>query len=253
MMNIRIVDIETTGLDPESDAIIEVGWCDLRPDAIDLAGAPCHWRTVVSDGHDGFLADPGRDIPPQSSAVHHIVRADVVDRPTPAEIVQLMYASAGPGAIFCAHNAKFERAFLAPVLPGAPRWICTYKCALRLWPDAPSHGNAALRYWRGLDGVDRSLMTPTHRAGPDAYITATLLAEMLDGPDCPSLDTLIEWSNQPALQVTCHIGAWRGHKWTDVDDGFLRWVAARDFDEDILYTVRHEIDRRAAVEQENAE
>jgi len=244
---IRVVDIETTGLDLADDAIVEIGWCDLRAHQIDLAGAPANWRVADAlTGHpQSRLVDPRRPIPPQSSAVHHIIDRDVVGCPTAADVVSLLCGDdAGPAAIFAAHNAKFERGFLDPLMPDGRLWLCSYKLALRLWPDAPSHANAALRYWRGLEAIDRDRMRPTHRAGPDAYVTATLLAEMLNDPEYPPLATLLEWSQQPALQVTCHIGAWRGHKWTEVDEGFLRWVAARDFDEDVLYTVRHELERR---------
>jgi len=35
-----------------------------------------------------------------------------------------------------------------------------------------------LRYWRNLV-LDPALAMPPHRAGPDAYVTACLLAELL--------------------------------------------------------------------------
>ncbi len=80
-----------------------------------------------------------------------------------------------------------------------------------------------------------------HRAGPDAYVTAFHLRDMLA---LTSLEQLIAWSAEPALQVRCRFGKHHGVPWREVDDGFLRWVAERDFDADVLFTVEHEMRRR---------
>src|ERR1700724_1717549 len=96
-------------------------------------------------------------------------------------------------------------------------WIDTYKCALRQWPDELHHSNMALRYSRRPLGLIRALAMPAHRAGPDAYVTAHHLRDLLD--QVGDVDKLIEWSSQPALQTICHIGRQRGMKWRDVDSG----------------------------------
>jgi len=111
----------------------------------------------------------------------------------------------------------------------------------RLWPEAPSHSNQALRYWRRPIGLDRAVAPSGHRAYQDAYVTAFLLRDLLS---LASLEDLIEWSSEPALQVRCHIGKWRGTPWSEVDDGFLHWILGKDFDEDVVFTVKHELDRR---------
>ena len=67
------------------------------------------------------------------------------------------------------------------------------------------------------------------------------------------VDDLIRWTNEPALQVRCHIGRNRGQLWRDLDSGFLRWVADRDFDEDVLFTARHELQRREDEARAEAE
>jgi exodeoxyribonuclease X len=55
---------------------------------------------------------------------------------------------------------------------------------------------------------------------------------------------LIKWTAEPALLPRITFGKYRGTKWADVDEGFLRWVADRDFDEDTLFTARSELERR---------
>lgn len=239
-MLLRVVDLETTGLEPPEAAVCEIGCVDVIADAKNLIGDPVDWR-VLPDIWSG-LVDPGHPIPAVTSAVHHIIDEDVLGAAPWSEAVENLLSPIAPSiSVLVAHSAKFERQFITDELTGGIPWICTYKCALRLWPDAPSHSNQALRYWRRPTGLNRAVANVAHRAGPDAYVTAFHLRDMLT---MAPVEKLIEWSAEPALQVRCHIGKWRGTLWADVDFGFLEWVAYRDFDEDILFTVRHEMQRR---------
>lgn len=245
---IRVVDLETTGFDAPEHAPVEIGWCDVtaRPD---LLGAP-DWQEVrVMDGYGAVRCNPGRTIPPETSAVHHLVDEDLADAlPWRVELVRYI-GGVTPKAAFAAHWAQMERKWCTPELVGPEPWICTYKCALRAWPEAPGHGNQVLRYWLRPEGLDRALASPAHRAGPDAYVSAHLLRELLRRHP---LETLLQWSAEPAVLVRVPFGKRpdeggnRGRKWTEVDDGFLDWVSVRDFSEDILHTVAVEIARRAA-------
>jgi exodeoxyribonuclease X len=241
MTYLRVIDLETTGLEPPEHNVCEVGWTDVVAVTHDLLGAPMEWE--IGYGR-GLLVDPGRHIPPETSAVHHLIDEDVAGAPTwlVAASLAMPHAPGDAAPIaYAAHSARFERQWCTDDLTGGAPWICTYKCALRLWPDAPAHSNQALRYWRRPVGLDRVVASVAHRAFPDAYVTAFHLRDMLA---LAPIEDLIKWSSEPALQVRCHIGKWRGTPWRDVDDGFLEWVAARDFDEDVLFTVRHEMQRR---------
>ena len=125
-------------------------------------------------------------------------------------------------------------------LTGGTPWICTYRCALRVWPDAPNHQNNTLRYWLKLP-ADRRRAEPTHRAGPDAYVTAYLLKALLNSA---SVEQLIHWSAEPALLARCTFGKHRNTLWRDVPSDYLRWAAGQQMDEDVAHTVRHELKRR---------
>lgn len=237
-MRIRVFDLETTSIaDPPDSAVCEIGWSDVVSPADGEA-----WSVTAPKA---LLVNPGRPIPPETSAIHHIVDEDVSGAPGWLEAWNV--ASAAPDGetirAFCAHVAKFERKYITDDLTGGADWVCSYKCALRLWPDAPSHSNQSLRYWRKPVGLDRELASLSHRAGPDAYVTAHHLRDMLNGGAL--LEHMIVRSGQPALQVTCHIGKNNGKKWREVDSGFLEWMLGKDFDEDALYTARFELDRRA--------
>ena len=245
MTIIRCVDLETTGFAAGS-GVCEIAYCDLVSTATNLAGEPAGW--TVADGRHSWLVNPGCPIPPEVSAVHHLIDEDLAGAPDLDAVCRAIFDPSGNDpatVVLAAHSAKFEQLFLTPERTGPLRWICSYKAALRLWPDAPSHGNQALRYWKKPAGLDRATAAAGHRAFPDAYVTAHLVRDMLNEHPV-GIDQLVEWSSQPALQVRCHIGKWRGAKWTEVDYGFLEWVSLRDFDEDVLFTVRHEMERRDA-------
>ncbi|HEY0311200.1 MAG TPA: 3'-5' exonuclease, partial [Allosphingosinicella sp.] len=101
---------------------------------------------VIIVGSD--LVRPSVPIPAPASAIHHIVDADVAQcRPLAEHLDVYMDRHMDVGVqAFAAHNWKFEAQWLGDHLQGRPA-ICTYKCAMRVWPDAPAHNNQALRYW----------------------------------------------------------------------------------------------------------
>ncbi|MGV7034893.1 exonuclease domain-containing protein [Methylobacterium symbioticum] len=233
-MMLRVVDLETCGFEPPA-GVCEIGFCDLVRDEEG-------WHVGVP-GH--LLIDPGSPIPPETSAVHHITDADVIGAPSFEDAARAVFfdeeRDLAPRVVLVAHNARFERQWLTPEVTGEVHWICTYKAALRVWPDAPSHSNGALRYWLKPEGLRRDRAEPAHRAGPDAYVTAFLLRELLAHT---TLDDLVLISSQPALLVRCSFGKHRGTLWSEVPYDYLMWCARQDMDEDTLFTVRSEIRRR---------
>lgn len=219
-MKIRVIDFETTGIptDDTPHAICEFAF-------VDVIGEGKAWNISVMGS---ALVDPGRPIPPEASAVHHITDAHIAQGGTPDEngkptragppdlaCARLMQ---DPPDYFCAHNADFERAFFRG---GDVPWICTYKAALRVWPDAPAHSNQVLRYWLGLD-VDGKLAMPPHRALPDAIVTAYILISLLEaGTAIPDMQ---KWSRGHALLPKVTFGKHRGSKWCDLPIDYLLWI-----------------------------
>lgn len=223
---IRIVDLETTGTRPPADGVVELGWQDLE-----LTGGA--WR--VGAGPDARYVNPGRDIPARTSAIHHIVDEDVAGAPPWHEVAPPVLAAPGVAAL-AAHRVEFERRWCTNALTGGLPWVCTWKCALRLWPDLPSHSNQSLRYERRPAGLDRARGLPAHRAGPDAYVTAHHLRDQLAEA---SLDQLIAWTREPALLVRVPYGPMRGRLWRDMDEAFLDATLSRNTDRDVRFTARH--------------
>jgi exodeoxyribonuclease X len=232
---IRVIDIETTGVDPHQDRIVEIAAYDLcLPDFL-----------VVRV--DSLIVNPGRPIPAEVSAVHHLTDVDVALGCSFQVAWGCIIAPAEPPfTIFAAHNCEFERSFL-PTLPDVG-WICTYKVALRAWPNAPAHNNQTLRYWRGLDtraqqGFDRTLVELAHRAEPNAYVTAWLLGDLLSQV---SLADAIAWSKEPKVFPALSFGKHRGAKWSDVPTDYLQWLrdGQHSMDTDWRHGAKLELARR---------
>lgn len=210
---IRCIDFETTGFE-QPVGICEIGWCDVRVnDGVEIARP----RST--------LCNPGRPIPPEAMGVHDITDEMVAGEPlTAADVLANLLDDVD---VFAAHHAEYEAALFGPSVP----WLCTRKVAMRCFPEAPDHKLATLRYLRKLP-VDPLLCPRLHRAGPDAYVTALLLADMLD---LVSIEDMLRWSAGPALQHKMMFGKHRGMTWRDVamqHPDYLDWIINKMTDEE---------------------
>jgi exodeoxyribonuclease X len=229
---IRVVDLETTGSRPPAHGVCEIGWQDV------VLGTDGVW--AVNDERGSILVNPGRAIPPVTMAIHHIVDADVADAPRWPEVAPGVLRPTGGAIALAAHRASFEQRFCTPELSAGAAWICTWKCALRLWPGSPSFSNQVLRYWRMPAGLDRAIGLPVHRAMPDAYVTAHHLRDMLAQA---SVAQLLAWSAEPGLLPRVPYGTERGRGWGELDDATLRALAGGR-DEDVRFSAETELRRR---------
>ncbi len=94
-----VFDTETTGLDPRTDEIVQIG-----------AVRAVNGRTVTGETLDSYV-DPGRPIPPASSRVHGVTDELVAGAPRIGEAARRFHDFARD-AVLVAHNAPFDIAFL---------------------------------------------------------------------------------------------------------------------------------------------
>src|SRR5258706_7937898 len=182
MTIIRCLDVETTGFDLAVHRVCEIACVDVMVTPlpaereVDNKG----WADVERGEMWSSLVNPGHEIPSQASAVHDITDDMVKDAPMLPDLYPRI--KAGPPDYFCAHNSRFDERFVK-VGP----WLDTYRIALWLWPHAPEHKLATLRYWLKLklsdylvEDIDNSTWPTTTRRGChiamwDAYVCAAVL------------------------------------------------------------------------------
>jgi exodeoxyribonuclease X len=228
---IRVIDFETSGTEPPDAEVCEVGICDLDLEARAIELPRSRLCAV-------------KVMPPEVRAVHHISLAECADMPAFDAIADLGMADVQAVA---AHHAKFETKFFQPIVPV----ICTYKAALRVWPSAPGHSNGTLRYWledQGKIAPDHTQTQPTHRAGPDAYVTAHILLALFDAGATGR--EMAAWTKEPPLLPTCPLGKFRGKPWSEVEAGFLGWMLRQPtMEDDLKWNAQREIARRSGEVQ----
>ena len=209
---IRVIDLETGG--DGADDVCEVGWRDVRQ------GGDGLWR--IDDEGGALLVNPGRRMSPDTLAVHHILDSQVTGAPFWRAVAPTVLRPEGGTLALAAHRAAFEQRYCRPSLTGGAGWICTWKCALRLWPTLPRFSNQMLRYLRRPEGLVHELGLPAHRAGPDAYVTAHHLRDMLNEA---GVARLLAWSQEPGLLPRVPAGPMRGLPWSELDGDALRAFA----------------------------
>lgn len=233
-MRLRVIDIETTGGLPSE--IIEIAAVDV----------------VMSD--EGWSAEPPRsslfrpegEISFHAMAIHHLTPEHLgADLPSCSDgLLHEFVVSNHRPDFLVAHNADFESQHIPAVVTDGLEWICTVKGARNAWPEAPGYSNQVLRYWRGLK-LDPALAMPPHRAGPDAWVTAHILIDLLR---TASVYDLIRWTQVPRRLDCVPFGRYRGRDWTALPNDYLRWLVGEpDMSEDVLARARKELADRELV------
>jgi len=231
MKNIRVVDVETSGLDPKVDRVVEVAVADL----------------FVSSDKGKFergetwssLVNPGIPIPPEASAVHDIVDEMVKDAPTMQGLLPRI--KSGPD-YYCAHNSRYDSQFIDT----DKVWLDTYRIALWLWPQAPNHKNSTLRYWLKIPSVDLAPIGRAHGAAFDVSVTTQILICIIQAG--VTIQQMVEVSTRPAILPRLGFGMHAMKLVTDVPSSYLSWVLDNITDnEDVRHTAFTELQRRRNV------
>jgi DNA polymerase-3 subunit epsilon len=220
-----IVDIETTGLDPARDKIIE------------LACLPFHFSSEgvlygVLPGYAGF-EDPGQPLPDEVVGLTGITDDQLRGHKLDDQIVS---AQATPANLVIAHNARFDRRFLErrfPLFIDKP-WACSKGQVP--WAEE-GLGSAKLDYLLGRLGF----FFDDHRAMADCRAVLHLLSLSLPQSGRPILPLLLANARQHAYRIWAleapieckDLLKDRGYRWNGGEDGRPRaWY--RDLDEDLL-------------------
>lgn len=159
ILGFAAIDLETTGLSPQRDRIVEVAVIQLNHDL-----SPC--------GEFTTLVKPGRDI--GATHIHGISARDVVNAPRFEHIAPVLL-DVLRGRVVVAHNAPFDMRFLQAeytrmgiVLPEHPV-MCTMRLASQYLSGLPARTLAACCATAGVP------LECAHAAAVDARAAAQLL------------------------------------------------------------------------------
>lgn len=160
-----VIDLETTGGNPDTEKIIEIGMVKIE-------------NRKISEERS-FLINPQKDIPDFVQKLTGIRKADVEHSPKIEEVIDEIIQFIGE-SILVAHNTSFDVPFLNGVLKKLQRptldnkVICTNIMTKYMIPDIMSSN---LNYMSSIFGISHS---QAHRAIEDARATGMLLLKYMD-------------------------------------------------------------------------
>ncbi len=192
-MNFIAFDLETTGIQPKTDAIVEIG-------AV---------RFTNGEPGEAFstLINPGRPIPPGASAVNGITDDMVADSPDVQTVL-------GDLADFCgdlplvAHNAPFDYKFLLRAVDAhrarAPQGVVLDSCALSrvVFPGMINYKLGTLVAHFGFPSGE------FHRAEVDSVYCGRLFAKIVESLEkagqLATVPELLSLTKQAPMQFPQH-------------------------------------------------
>jgi DNA polymerase-3 subunit epsilon len=183
-LSYAVVDVETTGTRLHGgDRIMEI--------------AVVHVRDGIATTAAEFLVNPQRPVSAWVSRLTGITWEMVHEAPTFGDIADRIH-EAIEGHVFVAHNARFDRRFLAMELQRATGrsvrgpHLCTVKFARKLLPYLRRRNLDTLAWHYDVPIIGR------HRAGGDARATASILQHMFVDARRQDVDT---WDQLQALMM----------------------------------------------------
>lgn len=161
-------DVETTGLSPYTDRIIEIGAVLFRD------GTPVDSYST--------LVNPKVRIPDAASAVNHITNAMIATAPSEEEAYAGLFRFLGDAfdgkTIMCAHNAKFDFDFLCNALSrlgydAKIRYVDTLSLSRRYIKGLVNYKQCTIESHFGFSNPK------SHRAASDAEMCGRILCRLL--------------------------------------------------------------------------
>ncbi len=160
MQSIVAIDIETTGLNADRDAIIEIGAVKFKGHRVEN-----EWSSLIN---------PSRHIPEFITGLTGISDVEVRGAPRMLDVLETLEAFVGDAPVV-GHNVRFDLGFLQR--EGLFEYndvIDTYELSSVLMPTASRYNLGALGKQLGI------LLPATHRALDDARVTMAVFNRLLE-------------------------------------------------------------------------
>lgn len=205
------VDVETTGLDPATDEIIELAMVPFR---YSIEG-------MIVDVGEPFdrLREPSTSIPPTIAALTGITDTMVAgQRINPEEVTQFALSA----AVIIAHNAAFDRKFLERFCPSF---------SFKPWACSMSEVDWAAEGFEGTKlaylAVGCGFFYDRHRAANDCLAAIELLSRPLPMSGANGLGHLLARARLPTWRIWAEGSPFefkdqlksRGYRWNGEENG----------------------------------
>lgn len=222
------VDCESTGLEPKTDRIIEIGMAVFT------------FREIL----DSFetLVDPECPIPPLSQEIHKISQEMLAGKPKIREVLPPLLKKM-EGKILVGHGIGFDIALIAeeakraqiPTQIEKQPFIDTLRLA-RLYGESPVNSLQQLRQHFNIAPEE------AHRAMSDVLVNIEVFKHL--ARPYKSAGEILEVLKKPIRMRLMPLGKHKGRKFDEIPLEYLLWAERKNFDQDLLFSIRMELRAR---------
>ena len=222
------VDCESTGLDPEQDRLIEV------------AARRFTFDKVFQEYE--ALVDPQCEIPKVSQEIHKISPEMLQGKPKVHEILPDLFkiierhilVGHGIGFDIALLIAEAKRHGIATTIGKQP-FIDTLRMA-RLYGESPVNSLEKLRQHFNIEAEG------AHRAMNDVIVNIEVFKYL--SKDYKTTEQLLKILQKPIKLKLMPLGKHKGRRLDEIPIEYLLWAERKDFDQDLLYSIRSELRNR---------
>jgi DNA polymerase III subunit epsilon len=223
------LDCEFTGLDLETDRVIEIAAARFTLEG----GIEDRFQTLI---------DPQSPITKEAEEIHHISQEMLLGQPTADKVLKPFFDFIGDhwivghGVIYDLQMLQKETQRYSMHYPlSADKCIDTLRLA-RHYGDSPSNS---------LSNLAKHFNVPieqAHRAMDDVEMNIGVFKQLV--ARFSTLGKVQEVLSKPIEMKAMPLGKHKGRPFSEIPLQYLRWAAQMDFDQDLLFSIRREISRR---------
>jgi len=222
------LDCESTGLEPEKDKIVEI------------AAARFTFDKVLQEMES--LINPDCEIPSTSQEIHKISQEMVADKPKIKEVLPDLLKMID-GHILVGHGIGFDIALIAaeakrnqiPCNIHQLRFIDTLRLA-RLYGESPVNSLEQLRKHFNIQPEG------AHRAMSDVIVNIEVFKYLTK--NYQTTEQVFKALEKPIKLKAMPLGKHKGRRFEEIPIEYLLWAERKDFDQDLLFSIRSELRNR---------
>ncbi len=222
------LDCESTGLEPETDKIVEI------------AAARFTFEKIVQEIES--LINPECEIPSISQEIHKISQEMVANKPKIKEVLPDLLKMID-GHILVGHGIGFDIALIAaeakrnqiPCNIHQLRFIDTLRLA-RLYGESPVNSLEQLRKHFNIQPEG------AHRAMSDVIVNIEVFKFLTK--NYQTTEQVFKALEKPIKLRAMPLGKHKGRRFEEIPVEYLLWAERKDFDQDLLFSIRSELRNR---------